>query len=117
MSRCIPGTAIVAMDQKPPTSEPVENGLYTLTIEMSHGKQGRATGVVVLCDGRIMGGDTFFYYTGSYTHKIGKWRGEMIVNQHTEAQKRHAESRHIPPREASAKRERPHESGGSARHT
>ena len=73
------------MDQKPPTSEPVENGLYTLTIEMSHGKQGRATGVVVLCDGRIMGGDTFFYYTGSYTHKIGKWRGEMIVNQHTEA--------------------------------
>ena len=47
----------------------------------------------------------------------GKWRGEMIVNQHTEAQKRHAESRHIPPREASAKRERPHESGGSARHT
>src|SRR5437016_7645705 len=85
MSRCIPGTAIVAMDQKPPTSEPVENGLYTLTIEMSHGKQGRATGVVVLCDGRIMGGDTFFYYTGSYTHKSGKWRGEMIVNQHTEA--------------------------------
>ena len=42
---------------------------------------------------------------------------ERSVNQHTEAQKRHAESRHIPPREASAKRERPHESGGSARHT
>jgi hypothetical protein len=63
----------------------VMNGLYTLAIEMSHGKQGRATGVVVLRDGRIMGGDSFFYYTGSYTLKAGKWRGDMIVNQHTEA--------------------------------
>ncbi len=63
----------------------VSNGLYTLTIEMRHGKQGRATGVVVLSDGRIMGGDSFFYYTGSYTFKGGKWRGELIVNQHTEA--------------------------------
>jgi hypothetical protein len=63
----------------------VMNGLYTLAIEMSHGKQGRATGVVVLRDGRIMGGDSYFYYTGSYTLKAGKWRGDMIVNQHTEA--------------------------------
>jgi hypothetical protein len=63
----------------------VTDGLYTLGIEMSGAKRGRATGVVVLQNGRIMGGDSFFYYTGSYSFSRGKWRGEMIVNQHTEA--------------------------------
>ena len=63
----------------------VTDGLYTIAIEMSGAKRGHATGVVVLEGGRIMGGDTFFYYTGSYTFSRGKWRGEMIVNQHTEA--------------------------------
>jgi T3SS negative regulator,GrlR len=60
--------------------ESVANGLHTLGIEMSG-----ATGIVVLHDGRIMGGDSFFYYTGSYSYGRGKWRGEMIVNQHTDA--------------------------------
>jgi len=78
------------MDKTAPTTDlaptrSVTNGLYTLSIDMSHGKQGRATGVVVLRDGRIMGGDSFFYYTGTYSFKAGKWRGDMIVNQHTEA--------------------------------
>ena len=52
---------------------------------MSGAKQGSATGVVVLHEGRIMGGDSFFDYTGSYSFGRGKWRGEMIVHQHTEA--------------------------------
>jgi hypothetical protein len=63
----------------------IADGLYTLGIEMSGAKHGHATGVVVLQDGRIMGGDSFFYYTGSYSYNRGKWRGEMIVHQHTEA--------------------------------
>ena len=63
----------------------VVNGLYIFDIEMRDGKRGQARGVVVLCDGRIMGGDSYFYYTGSYTFRNGKWRGDMIVNQHTEA--------------------------------
>jgi hypothetical protein len=63
----------------------VTDGLYTIAIEMSGAKRGHATGVVVLAGGRIMGGDTFFYYTGSYTFSRGKWRGEMIVNQHKDA--------------------------------
>ena len=65
--------------------ERVANGLYTLGIEMSGAKQGNATGVVVLHDGRIMGGDSFFYYTGSYFFGRGKWRGDMTVNQYTDA--------------------------------
>ncbi len=63
----------------------VRNGLYTIGIDMLEGKRGHATGVVVLTDGRIMGGDSFFYYTGSYTFRNGKWRGELITHQHTEA--------------------------------
>lgn len=67
------------------TGQRVTDGLYTLGIEMTGIKRGHATGVVVLQDGRIMGGDSFFYYTGSYTYARDKWRGEMIVHQHTEA--------------------------------
>ena len=63
----------------------VPDGLYTLGIEMTGIKRGHATGVAVLQDGRIMGGDSFFYYTGSYSYARNKWRGEMIVHQHTEA--------------------------------
>ncbi len=63
----------------------VKNGLYSISIEMRDGKRGHATGVIVLCDGRILGGDTYFFYTGSYSFKNGKWRGEFITHQHTEA--------------------------------
>jgi hypothetical protein len=61
------------------------NGLYTISIEMRDGRKGRASGVLILCDGRILGGDSYFYYAGSYTYRGGKWRGELITRQHTEA--------------------------------
>ena len=38
----------------------VTNGLYTIQIEMTEGGQGRATGVIVLFDGKIVGGDSYF---------------------------------------------------------
>jgi hypothetical protein len=63
----------------------VQNGLYTARIEMRDAKRSYATGVLVLYDGRILGGDTHFYYTGSYSFKNGKWRGELITHQHTKA--------------------------------
>ena len=68
-----------------PSDARVTDGLYTFGIEMTGAKRGHATGVLTLIGGRIMGGDSFFYYTGSYSFSRGKWRGEMIVNQHTEA--------------------------------
>ncbi len=61
----------------------LRNGLYTIAIEMEDGGRGRASGVIVLMDGRIAGGDTHFYYTGSYSAKNGRWRGELVTNQHT----------------------------------
>ena len=60
----------------------VRNGLYTVEIEMTDGGRGHATGVLVLLDGRIAGGDAHFYYTGSYTAANGKWRGELTTLQH-----------------------------------
>jgi hypothetical protein len=60
----------------------VKNGLYSISIEMRDGKRGHATGVIVLCDGRIQGGDSYFYYTGTYSFKDGRWRGELITRQH-----------------------------------
>ena len=63
----------------------VKNGLYSIRIEMKDGVRGRATGVIVLLDGQILGGDTHFYYTGSYTFKNGKWRGELTTRQHAQA--------------------------------
>jgi hypothetical protein len=61
----------------------VTNGLYTIQIEMTDGGHGRANGVIVLRDGTIAGGDSYFYYTGSYVADGGKWRGELITTEHT----------------------------------
>ena len=63
----------------------VTNGLYTIQIEMTDGGHGRAHGVIVLHDGKIAGGDSYFYYTGSYRGDHGKWRGELITNEHTKS--------------------------------
>jgi hypothetical protein len=63
----------------------VTNGLYSIEIEMTDGGHGRATGVIMLRDGKIAGGDSYFYYTGSYIADRGKWRGELITNEHTKS--------------------------------
>ena len=61
------------------------NGLYSIQIEMTDGGHGRAHGVIMLFDGKIAGGDSYFYYTGSYTADRGKWRGELVTNEHTKS--------------------------------
>ena len=63
----------------------VRNGLYTVETEMTDGGRGHATGVIVLIDGKIAGGDAHFYYTGSYTADNGKWRGELTTFQHAKS--------------------------------
>ena len=50
----------------------IRNGLYTVETDMTDGGRGHATGVIVLRDGKIAGGDTHFYYTGTYTAADGK---------------------------------------------
>jgi T3SS negative regulator,GrlR len=61
------------------------NGLYSIHIRMLDGVAGGLTGVMLLNEGRILGGDAFFYYVGTYTSANGRWRGEILNQEHTPA--------------------------------
>ncbi len=80
--------AIDEADSPPPGrlgADAIRNGLYSLHIEMLDGVTGKNSGVMLLLDGRILGGDAFFYYLGSYSAAAGRWKGEMINQEHTPA--------------------------------
>ena len=64
----------------------ISNGLYSIHIRMLDGIDGGNTGVLVLHNGRIRGGDAFFDYVGSYTSANGRWKGELINHEHTPSQ-------------------------------
>ena len=61
------------------------NGLYSIHLRMLDGVDGGLTGVMLLNDGRILGGDAFFYYLGSYSSENGRWKGQMLNQEHTPA--------------------------------
>lgn len=63
----------------------IVNGLYSIQIRLLDGLDGGLTGVMLIHDGRILGGDAFFYYLGSYASADGRWRGEMLNQEHTSA--------------------------------
>jgi hypothetical protein len=67
----------------------IVNGLYSVHIRMLDGIDGGLTGVMLLHDGRILGGDAFFYYLGSYTSAHGRWKGEILNQEHTPAKSEH----------------------------
>jgi len=58
----------------------VVNGLYSVHIRMLDGVEGGLTGVMLLNEGRILGGDASFYYLGTYSSEKGRWKGQ-ILNQ------------------------------------
>ena len=64
----------------------IRNGLYSIHIRMLDGIDGGNTGVMMLHDGRIHGGDGYFGYVGSYTSANGKWKGELVNREHTPSQ-------------------------------
>src|SRR6202048_1365950 len=61
----------------------IKNGLYSIHIRMLDGIDGGNTGVMVLHDGRIHGGDAFFDYVGSYSSADGRWKGELVNHEQT----------------------------------
>jgi hypothetical protein len=67
----------------------IVNGLYSIHIRMLDGVAGGLTGVMLLHDGRILGGDAFFYYLGTYTSANGRWKGEILNQEHTSARSEH----------------------------
>jgi T3SS negative regulator,GrlR len=63
----------------------IVNGLYSIHVRMLDGVDGGLTGVILLLDGRILGGDASFYYVGSYTSEDGRWKGQILNQEHTPA--------------------------------
>jgi len=63
----------------------VTNGLYSIHIRLLDGVDGGLTGVMLLNRGRILGGDAFFYYLGTYTSDNGRWKGQILNQEHTPA--------------------------------
>jgi hypothetical protein len=61
----------------------IRNGLYSLNIRMLDGINSSNTGIMVLHDGSIRGGDAFFDYVGAYSSGNGRWKGELINHEHT----------------------------------
>lgn len=64
----------------------IRNGLYSIHIRMLDGIDGGNTGVMMLHDRRIRGGDAFFDYIGAYTSANGRWKGELVNHEHTPSQ-------------------------------
>lgn len=58
----------------------MDNGLYKVRFETP---RGNGTGVVVLQDGHLWGGDSSMYYTGTYTLDNGTFSGTLVTNVHT----------------------------------
>lgn len=63
----------------------IVNGLYSIHLRALDGVDGGLTGVMLLNDGRILGGDAFFYYLGTYTSANGRWKGQILNQEHTPA--------------------------------
>jgi hypothetical protein len=58
-------------------------GLYSLTAVAIDGVDVEVGGVLILRDGKLQDGDSYVFYTGTYACSDGKWRGEMISQEHT----------------------------------
>ena len=63
----------------------IADGLYSIHLRMLDGLDGGLTGVMLLNRGRILGGDAAFYYLGSYTAAKGRWKGQILNQEHTPA--------------------------------
>jgi hypothetical protein len=61
----------------------IQNGLYVVETRVLDGIDLSARGVVILNDGVLMGGDSVFYYKGTYACNDGRIKGEHIQRQHS----------------------------------
>jgi hypothetical protein len=64
-------------------SKTMKNGLYSIHVVLQDGRAGKGSGVVLFQDGKILGGDAFLFYVGSYTVKDSTFKGEILVQRHT----------------------------------
>jgi hypothetical protein len=65
------------------TGRVMKNGLYSIHVSLQDSRTGKGSGVIVFRDGKILGGDAYLFYTGSYTWKGNTFKGEVLVQRHT----------------------------------
>jgi hypothetical protein len=63
----------------------IRNGLYSFSSRALDGVDGGTTGILVLRDGTIRGGDSHYYLVGSYLCADGRWKGELTSEEHHQA--------------------------------
>jgi hypothetical protein len=61
----------------------IKNGLYALSAIPINGGDDEVSGVLILRDGEVHGGDAYVYYTGNYECTDGHWQGKMTSQEHT----------------------------------
>jgi hypothetical protein len=61
----------------------MKNGLYSIHVSLLDGRVGKGSGVVVFRDGKIVGGDAYLYYIGSYSVRDNTFKGEVLIQRHT----------------------------------
>jgi hypothetical protein len=61
----------------------MKNGLYSIHVSLQDGREGKGSGVVMFRDGKILGGDAYLFYTGSYSTRGNTFKGEVLVQRHT----------------------------------
>jgi len=61
----------------------MKNGLYSIHVSLQDGRVGKGSGVIVFRDGKIVGGDAYLFYTGTYRVKDDTYRGVVLVQRHT----------------------------------
>lgn len=59
----------------------MQNGLYKVSFITP---KGQGTGVVVITDGSIKGGDASMYYTGTFEEKNNQVTGKLRVRKHSD---------------------------------
>ena len=59
------------------------DGLYSIHVSLLDGRSGKGSGVVMFRDGKILGGDAYLFYIGSYSVKGNTFKGEVLVQRHT----------------------------------
>ena len=65
------------------TGRTMKNGLYSIHVSLQDGRIGKGSGVIMFRDGKILGGDAYLFYTGSYTTRGDTFKGEVLVQRHT----------------------------------
>ena len=55
----------------------MKNALYSIHVTLQDGRSGKGSGVILFREGKILGGDAYLFYTGSYTTKGDTFKGEV----------------------------------------